>query len=158
MPVTSSPFKFYNAAPKNFKLADLLTEDIRIILLSSSYTPNDATHEFYNLHITNELATANGYTNTGQSLTTKTLTAGTNPGDWVFKSDNPLWTASGAGITAMYWAMYVNLATGNKPLIGYGALNDNLGSPVNVVTASPLTLSILVNTNGWFGTQKVNGV
>lgn len=158
MAITQSPFNWYDKAPRNLKLNDLLSEDIRVVLIADTYTPNEASHEFYNVSITGELATANGYTSGGQSLATKTLVAGAAAGDWVFGSDNPSWVATGGNLVAKWYALYINYTTGNKPLIGYGALNYNAGTPLNVTVEDTLPLSLLVNTNGWFGTIKTDGV
>lgn len=159
MSITTSFFKFYDKAIKNLVTVDqLLTDDIKVILLSSSYTPNAATHEFYDVSITNELTTANGYTAGGQSLTTKALTASGTPGEYIFSSDNPLWTVATANLTARYWALYNNTPGSSKPLIGYGHMNYNGGTPLDVTQSPTFDLVIQLGANGWFKVNKTDGV
>lgn len=54
------------------KEVDLDSDDIRLALCSSSYTPALLTHDYWN-DITNELGTASGYTANGLALTNKSL-------------------------------------------------------------------------------------
>lgn len=49
---------------------DFLSDTIKIALLTSSYTPNLDTHDFFD-DITNEVANGNGYTTGGATLGTK---------------------------------------------------------------------------------------
>lgn len=85
------------------KLIDFTSETkINALLTTSSYTPNQDTHNDH-ADITNQLSTANGYTNedgtdTGLSLTSTTVTNTNN----VITLDtvDPAWTATGAGFTA----------------------------------------------------------
>ena len=51
---------------------DYLSDTISMALTTSSYSPNQNTHDFFN-DVTNELATSGGYTAGGASLGTKTL-------------------------------------------------------------------------------------
>lgn len=50
---------------------DYLSDTIKILLCTSSYTPDLAAHDFHN-DITNEVANGNGYTTGGATLTGKT--------------------------------------------------------------------------------------
>jgi len=52
---------------------DWAADTIKVSLHSSAYTPNQSTHEFFS-SATNELATANGYTAGGATLTGKSRT------------------------------------------------------------------------------------
>ena len=98
------------------KEIDFNSDDIRVALCTSTYTPNQDTHEFFS-HITNEVATAGNYTAFGAVLGTPAVgyTAGTN----VIKlsGDNVTWGSS--TITARYAIVYdyetASAATG--PLI-----------------------------------------
>lgn len=79
------------------KEIDFLADTLKATLHTSSYTPNQDTHDYQN-DLSNELTTANGYTAGGQTLTTP---ANSNTLNVVmFDSDNPAWTSSGAGFTA----------------------------------------------------------
>lgn len=156
MSTTAAPFIWYDKGLKHLNLNSLTSDDIKVILLTSSYTPNAATHEYYDVDITNEHGTSSGYTSGGQSLTTKTLTSSV-AGEWKFSSDNPLWTVSGTDLVVKLFALYNNTPSSNKPLLGYGYLNYNAGSPQDVTTSVGFTHSILIPTDGWFKTAKVNG-
>lgn len=61
------------------KQVNLTSDVIKMVLLTSAYTPNKGTHRFYS-DLTNELATANGYTNGGQTITSMAV-AVTNTND-----------------------------------------------------------------------------
>lgn len=84
------------------KEIDFLADDIAVSLHTATYTPNQDTHDYFN-DLTNQLATANGYTaedgaGAGFSLASKTHDNTNN----VSKLDaaDPAWTATGAGFTA----------------------------------------------------------
>ncbi len=156
MSTTSSPWVWYDNAPKFLSFPGLLTDDIKVALLASGYVFS-AAHQYYDVSITNELSTANGYTLGGQSLTTKSLAAGASSGDWKFLSDNPVWTATGGNIVARSFIVYNNTPSSNKPLLGFAPLDYNGGSPLNVTAIATFNLSIIVPTTGWFASQKVNG-
>ena len=223
MSITTAPFTWYDKGIKYVKPEVFLRDDIKVILLASGYTVNAATHEFYDVSITNELTTANGYTLGGLSLTGKTLTEPT-AGTWIFKSDSPVWSIVTAPITCKMFALYNNVPTSSftgsistttltvtaftvgtiaigqviagsgitvgtivtafgtglggigtytvdvsqtvssttitavnkKPLIGYGYLDYNAGSPNSITTLASANLSIVLPTNGWFTSVKVN--
>lgn len=96
-------FWFANAFVSAFnKEIDWVTDDIAITLHTSAFTPNQDTMDYFN-DLTNQLATANGYTaedgtGTGKLMGTKTSDNTLN----VFANDgeNTVWTSSGAGFTA----------------------------------------------------------
>ena len=73
---------WYDKGIKHLHLDSLLTDDIKVALVLSGYTPNSSTHEYYDVDITNEHTTSSGYTLGGQALTTKTLTT-PSAGVWV---------------------------------------------------------------------------
>jgi hypothetical protein len=143
---TISLTTWYTGNLQTFNLANLISNDIKIALLTSSYVPSMA-HLVYT-DLTNELPSANGYTLGGQALSGKTITGN------IFKSTNPSWTATGT-LTAFYWVMYDN--TGSKPLICYGVLDYNNGSPVSLVTQSGDPLTIYVSGSGFFNLIASNG-
>lgn len=154
MAITSCPFTWYNKGIKHLEPEQALSDDIKVILLTSSYTPSVTTHEYYDVHITNELSTANGYTSGGLALSSKTLTETGTPGIWMFDSDNPYWSIVTASLTAHYMALYNNTPSSNKPLIGWGYLDYNGGSPQDVTTEPGVDLTISLPANGWFLLSK----
>lgn len=117
---------------------DLDTDTFKVTLHTSSYTPNAGTHTVY-ADLTNELSTANGYTNTGQAL--GTVTWGHTGGTATFNADDTIWTASGGSIVARY-AVIRKDGTANaivSPLICY-ILLDTAPADVTATTGNTLTL------------------
>lgn len=99
------------------KRIDLDTDTIKIALCTSTYTPNQDTHDFFN-DITNEV-TGTGYTAGGATLGSVTwgYTAGTNT--WKLDAADPSWTSS--TITARYAVIYDSTpgTSATNPLIAY---------------------------------------
>jgi len=93
------------------KEVDYLTDNIAVILTTSSYVPNQDTHDFGD-DITNEVAEANGYLQgldgTGELLLSKTHSNTLNVS--TLDAADPQWTATGAGFTARI-AVFVDVAT-----------------------------------------------
>ena len=104
--------------------------------------------------IDNELASGNGYTTGGVTLTSPAITAIT--GGYKFSTANGSWTASGAGIPAWrYGVIYVVGATWGltSPLLGVFTGDS---APADVpLTASGNTLQINCPANGWFTDTRV---
>jgi hypothetical protein len=83
----------------------LLTDTIKAAILSSAYTPNLDTHEFYS-----DISAA--VLGTPQTLGTKSFTLG------VFDAADPTWPAVPGGSTATYVAIYKDTGVaGTSPLI-----------------------------------------
>lgn len=99
------------------KRIDIDTDTIKVALCTSTYTPNQDTHDFFN-DITNEV-TGTGYTAGGATLTSVTwaYTSGTNT--WKFDAADTSWASS--TITARYAIIYVDTAgaSSTDPLIAY---------------------------------------
>lgn len=92
------------------------SDTIKIALATSSYTPDQDAHDFFD-DVTNEVV-GTGYTAGGATLTTptKTYTGGTN----VVKLDADDATWATATITARYAIIYKSTGTGStSPLMGY---------------------------------------
>ena len=105
---------FLNAFDKKI---DFNSDTIKVALCTSTYTPNQDTHDFFN-DITNEVS-GTGYTAGGATLGTPTLTytGGTN----VLKldGDDVSWTTS--TITARYAIIYDSTpgTAATNPLLAY---------------------------------------
>jgi hypothetical protein len=136
---------FYN----NWKVA--LTEVVprtatfKVTLHTSSYT-FAATHNVY-ADLTNELSTANGYTNTGVALSgvVWTQTGGTA----TFDANDTTWTASGGSIVARR-AVIRAVGTFNSqidPLVASILLDT---TPADVTTTTGNTLTLQYNASGIF--------
>lgn len=94
---------------------DLDSDTIKVALLSSSYTPNQDAHDFFDDVSTYEI-TGTGYTAGGAALSNKTVTQDNtnNRVDWT--ADTVTWTSS--SLTARYGVIYkVGGTPGASPLI-----------------------------------------
>lgn len=113
---------------------DLDGDTIKIILLNSSGTFT-AANTLYSDVSANELSTANGYTNTGQALTTKTVSQTSGTAKWTF--DNPTWTASGGSIAAANAIIY-STTNSNKLIahIAFGATSTAGDGTQFIITIS----------------------
>ena len=100
------------------KEVDWDSDDIKVALLSSAYTPNQDTHDYYDDVLANEV-TGTGYTAGGLSLTGKTNTYDAANNVIVLDAADAVWSAS--TITARYAVIYDNSGATNaqKALVGY---------------------------------------
>lgn len=93
------------------------SDTIKVMLCTSSYTPNQDTHQ-YKSDVTNEVS-GTGYTATGTTLTTKTNTYTTGTNTVALDADDVSWTTS--TITARYAVIYdaTPATDATRPLLGY---------------------------------------
>lgn len=100
------------------KEIDFDTDVIKVSLHTSTYVPDQDVHDYFD-DATNELPTAGGYTATGATLASKTVTytAGTNK--HVLDAADVQWAAS--TLTARVAVVYDSSPATNatRPLIGY---------------------------------------
>lgn len=95
---------------------DLDTNTIKVMLVTSSYTPDQDAHEFHD-DITNEVSSA-GYTAGGATLQNPAVTADNTDNEGVFDADNVTW--SGVTFTTAGAVIYKDTGTsGTSPLIAY---------------------------------------
>lgn len=121
---------------------DLDTDDIKVMLLSSAYTPT-STHDFRDDLTANEVANSGTYAAGGSSLASKALALGTagDADNYFFDSADPAWT--GATIAARYCALYKNVGTAaTDPIIGVWDFGSTISSTAG-------TFTINVNSSGW---------
>lgn len=94
---------------------DLDTDTIKVALCSSSYTPDQDAHDFFD-DITNEVAASGTYSAGGATLANKAVTADNTDNEGVFDADDVSWTS--ATITARYAILYKSTGTAaTSPLI-----------------------------------------
>lgn len=93
-------------------LDDTTADRFKVMLVTSSYTPDFGTHDF-KADVTNEVV-GTGYTANGESLTSVTLTQ--SAGTITFDADDVTWTSS--TITARGAVVYDDSLV-NDPLICY---------------------------------------
>lgn len=117
----------YNNFKKNIMNGniDLDTDTIKLALCTSSYTPDQDSHEFFD-DITNEVS-GTGYTAGGEEITTKAVTADTTDDEGVFDGDNVTWSDS--TITARYGIIYKDTGDpATSPLIACLDFGDDQSS------------------------------
>jgi len=125
------------------KEVDFDSDTIKVALLSSSYTPNQDTDDYFN-DVSAYEVTGTGYTAGGATLANKsvTYTSGTNVTK--FDADDVSWTSS--TITARYAVVYDSTGTAStSALIGYVDFGSNQSS-------SSGTFSIVWDAAGIFTT------
>lgn len=95
---------------------DLDTDTIKVALVTSSYTPDQDAHDFFD-DVTNEVS-GTGYTAGGASLANKAVTADNTDNEGVFDADDVTWSSS--SITARAAVLYKSTGTAStSPLICY---------------------------------------
>lgn len=98
------------------KEVDWDTDTIKVALTTSSYTPNQDTHDYFN-DVTNEV-TGTGYTAGGNTLSSKTITYDDANNVIILDAADTTWASS--TITARYAVVYASTGTAStSPLIGY---------------------------------------
>lgn len=125
---------------------DLDTDTFKLTLHTSTYSPNASTQTVY-ADLTNELATANGYTNGGHTLAS--VTWGQSAGTSTFDAADLAITASGGSIVARY-AVIRKSGTANTivdPLVAYILMDT---SPADVTTTDGNVLTFQWNGSGIF--------
>jgi hypothetical protein len=92
-------------------------DTIKVALTTSSYTPNQDTHEFFS-DVTNELAATGGYLAGGASLGTKTLNYASASNEAQLLAANTSW--SSASFTTRNAIIYKSTGTNSTSLLmGY---------------------------------------
>ena len=96
------------------KEVNLSSDTVKVMLTTSSYTPNQTTHK-YKSAVTNEVSGA-GYTAGGATLAGKTV--GTTGLTFTFDANDIVWSSS--TITARYAVFYIDTGTAaTSPLLCY---------------------------------------
>lgn len=100
------------------KEVDWDTDTIKVMLLSSAYTPNQDSHDYLDDVVANEV-TGTGYTSGGAALTSKTAAYDAATNTVKFDAADVTW--AGSTITARYAVVYDDSGATNaqKALIAY---------------------------------------
>ena len=100
------------------KEVDFDSDTIKVALVTSSYTPNQDTHDYWDDVVSNEV-TGTGYTTGGATLASKTVTYDSASNVIVLDAADVTWSSS--TITARYAVVYDDSGSTNaaKALIGY---------------------------------------
>ena len=125
---------------------DYLSDSMKVMLCTSSYTPNQDSHVFKS-DVTNEV-TGTGYTAGGVALTTKTLTYTGGTNTIAFDADDVTWASS--TITARYAVIYDATpgTDATRPLLAYvdfGADQSSSGSTFTIQWDAAGILKIVVS-------------
>jgi hypothetical protein len=109
------------------KEVDFDTDTIKVALVSSSYTPDQDVHDYWDDVNTYEV-TGTGYTTGGATLANKTSTYDTATNVITLDADDVTWSSS--TITARYAVIYNDspATAGTKPLLGYVDFGSNQSS------------------------------
>ena len=149
--MAAGAFVFPDLAKLNFFNATGLlganTANFKLGLLTSAWTPNNATNEIWGDMSANEIAAGNGYSAGGGALTGVALTQ--TSGTVKFTSNAFVWTASGGSIAA--WrrgVVYYNGTLNGKvnPIVGH-FLGDNTPADIPATTVGN-TLTVTPNASG----------
>lgn len=99
------------------KEVDFDSDTIKVALLSSSYTPDQDAHDYFN-DVSSYEVTGTGYTSGGATLASKTATYDSGTNVIVLDAADVTWSAS--TITARYAVVYDSTGTSStSALIGY---------------------------------------
>lgn len=100
------------------KLIDLSSDTIKVALLTSSYTPNRDTHDFFN-DVSAAETSGTGYTAGGATLASVTWNYNTSTDIYTFDAADTSWATS--TITARYAVIYDSTpgTAATNPLIAY---------------------------------------
>ncbi len=120
---------------------DLDSDTLRFALYNSTESPASTDGAY---STTNELATANGYTQGGAAATGVSVSE--SAGTVTLDTADPSWTASGGSITARICILY-NDTTTPKQRIAYCLLDD---TPADVTVTDTNTLTVEINASGIF--------
>jgi hypothetical protein len=122
----------------NGNAIDFDTDTLKVALVTSSYTPNQDTHDFFD-DVTNEV-TGTGYTAGGATLANPAVTLDTTNDLVKFDADDTVWST--ATITARAGVLYKSTGTASTSgLIAY----IDFGSDV---TSTAADFTIAWHSNG----------
>ena len=143
MAVYTGTNNFYNSWKAEIgKVANLSSDVFKILLTTSSYTPNASTHSVLS-DVTNELS-GSGYARQTLGSVVWSQTAGTATFDFA----DPVFSAVGGTLTARYWVIFDDtVASPTKPLVAYGLIDQ---TPADVVVTDGNILTFNINAAGLF--------
>lgn len=111
--------KLYGLSLKSMAQGKMVldSDTLKVMLCTSTYTPNQDTHQFKS-DVTNEI-TGTGYTAGGAALASVTLTYNSSTNTLTLDAADTTWT--GSTLTARYAVVYDDTPAtdATKPLIGY---------------------------------------
>jgi hypothetical protein len=145
--MAATAWRMYSSAKEYIgdSTIDLDGHVFKLQLHTSTYTPNLNTHTV-RADLTNELATANGYTAGGATIGSITWVA--SSGTATFDSADVQWTATGGSITARHGVIYDDTPSSPlDPLLAYATLD---ATPADVTATDGNTFTVAMNASGIF--------
>jgi hypothetical protein len=117
------------------KEIDFDSDTIKVALVTSSYTPNQDTNQYWSDVVANE-ASGTGYTAGGATLASKTVVYDGPTNKTTFDAADVSWTTS--TITARYAVVYDSspATDATRPLLCYVDFGSNQSSSAGTFTAS----------------------
>lgn len=147
--MAAGKWKLYELAKQHLAdgTFDLDSNTFKISLHTSASNANTLSGSSAFASITNELSTANGYTAGGITLSSVTWT--NSSGTMTFTCAAPVWTASGAGITARFAVIRASGTLNGivDPILAVCLLDT---TPADVTATAGNTLTITPNASGLF--------
>ena len=140
---TTSLYTKFPAKALNGEI-DWDTDTIKVALVTSSYTPNQDTHDYWDDVSANETS-GSGYTAGGATLGSKTITQDDATNKQTFDAADVSWASS--TITARYAVIYKSTGTAStSPLIGYVDFGTDQSSSAGTFTISWSASGIFTTT------------
>lgn len=143
MAVTAKAFGLFMNSLAN-KEIDLDTDTLKVMLCTSSYTPNQDTHR-YKSDVTNEV-TGTNYTAGGQALTGVTVNYNASTNVFMLDANDPSWPSS--TITARFAVFYDSspASDATRPLIAYWDFGEDIISASGAFTLTISASGIITMT------------
>lgn len=118
---------FYNSFKKKQMTSNYVnfeSDTIKMAIVTSSYTPNVDSHDFWDDVVANEVGASGTYSAGGATLANKTVTQDDTDNEGVFDCDDVSFTS--ATITGRYVIFYKSTGVNStSPLICYDDLTEN---------------------------------
>ena len=143
--MAAGKWKLYEAAKLAIANGEILAADsFKINLYLSTSNCDTLSGDTALANLTNQHATANGYTQNTKAVTiTRANSGGTITWD---ETTNPVWTASGGSIVARFAVIYDDTHASDQALAV--CLLDT--TPANVTATDGNTLTVTMNASGLF--------
>jgi hypothetical protein len=135
MAVTAKVYGLLFSSMAN-KEVDLNSDTIKCSLHTSSYTPNQDTHQYWDVNVTNEVS-GTGYTAGGAIISSPTFALDGASNTWKFDGNDVSWPSNST--TSRTAVIYDSSPASNKPTIAYVDFGEDL-----------VPLSITWHANGIF--------
>lgn len=146
--MAAQAFKIYNLAKKKIgnTTINLAATTYRMSLHTSASNAATLTLGIYN-SVTNEVATGNGYTAQGKTLTSEIWTVGASAKSYKFDFDDVVWTGTGGTIPNIKFSeVWVSAAaSANRHLLATASLTS-----AQFTLSQNNTLTLQINSLGCF--------